>query len=159
MSLTLSSLASAMEANLDSAKALSVKQPWAELILSGRKTIELRRWSAPYRGPLWLHAGGTSDERAMLHFRMSGLFSGGYVGLVLVEDILPMDRQRWTQWRHLHLDPGVSGEGLWAWLLSQPRRLSSPLGGRGALKLFDVDPQIARTLRDRLLPLPELSDR
>ena len=34
-----------------------------------------------------------------------------------------------------------------------------PLGGRGALKLFDVDPQIARTLRDRLLPLPELSDR
>ena len=26
----------------------------------------------------------------MLHFRMSGLFSGGYVGLVLVEDIVPM---------------------------------------------------------------------
>jgi hypothetical protein len=140
-----------MEATLDSAKALSVKQPWAEFILSGRKTIELRRWSAPYRGPLWLHTGASPDERAMLHFHMSDLFIGGYVGLVTVEDIVSMDRKRWTQWRHLHLDPGISGEGLWAWLLSQPRRLSTPLAGGGALKLFDVHPQIAQTLRDRLL--------
>lgn len=83
-----------MELDLDPAKALSVKQPWAELILSGRKTVELRRWSAPYRGPLWLHTGTTSDERATLYFQMSGLFSGGYVGLVLVEDIVPMNWQR-----------------------------------------------------------------
>ena len=33
-------------------KALSVKQPWANLIASGRKTIETRTWSTSYRGPL-----------------------------------------------------------------------------------------------------------
>lgn len=33
-------------------KALSVKQPWANMIASGRKTIETRRWSTKYRGPL-----------------------------------------------------------------------------------------------------------
>ena len=33
-------------------KALSVKQPWANLIACGRKTIETRTWTTRYRGPL-----------------------------------------------------------------------------------------------------------
>ena len=33
-------------------KALSIRQPWAELILQGRKTIELRTWKTCYRGLL-----------------------------------------------------------------------------------------------------------
>lgn len=32
--------------------ALSVKEPWAGLIRSGRKTIEVRSWLTKYRGPL-----------------------------------------------------------------------------------------------------------
>lgn len=39
-------------------KALSVRQPWASLIASGRKTIELRTWSTKYRGPILILAGG-----------------------------------------------------------------------------------------------------
>jgi len=33
-------------------RALSVKQPWANLIASGRKTIEVRTWATTYRGPV-----------------------------------------------------------------------------------------------------------
>lgn len=33
-------------------KALSVKQPWANLIASGAKTVETRTWATPYRGDL-----------------------------------------------------------------------------------------------------------
>ena len=33
-------------------KALSVKQPWANMIAAGQKTIETRTWMTPYRGPL-----------------------------------------------------------------------------------------------------------
>jgi len=33
-------------------KCLSVKQPWANLIASGRKTIETRTWATDYRGEL-----------------------------------------------------------------------------------------------------------
>lgn len=33
-------------------KCLSVKQPWANLIASGSKTIEMRTWRTHYRGPL-----------------------------------------------------------------------------------------------------------
>lgn len=33
-------------------KALSVKQPWANLIAAGEKTIETRTWATDYRGKL-----------------------------------------------------------------------------------------------------------
>ena len=33
-------------------KALSVKQPWANAIARGQKTIETRTWGTAYRGPL-----------------------------------------------------------------------------------------------------------
>jgi len=33
-------------------KALSVKQPWANMIAMGKKTIETRTWQTSYRGPL-----------------------------------------------------------------------------------------------------------
>jgi hypothetical protein len=38
-------------------RVLSVKQPWASLIASGRKSIELRSWSTKYRGPVLILAG------------------------------------------------------------------------------------------------------
>lgn len=44
-------------------KALVVKQPWAGLILAGRKTIELRTWQTTYRGDLLLCAGAAVDPR------------------------------------------------------------------------------------------------
>lgn len=33
-------------------KAISLKQPWANLVASGKKTIETRKWSTKYRGDL-----------------------------------------------------------------------------------------------------------
>ena len=37
-------------------KALSVRQPWASLIASGKKTIEVRTWRTDYEGPLLICA-------------------------------------------------------------------------------------------------------
>src|SRR3989344_8758000 len=33
-------------------KAISLKQPWANLVASGKKTIETRKWTTKYRGDL-----------------------------------------------------------------------------------------------------------
>jgi hypothetical protein len=38
-------------------KAISIQQPWASLIVSGRKTIEIRSWKLNHRGPLVILAG------------------------------------------------------------------------------------------------------
>jgi hypothetical protein len=38
-------------------KAITIRQPWAQLIAAGLKTIETRSWPTKYRGPLAIHAG------------------------------------------------------------------------------------------------------
>ena len=37
-------------------KCLSVSQPFAELIITGKKTIELRKWNTKFRGEFLIHA-------------------------------------------------------------------------------------------------------
>jgi hypothetical protein len=43
--------------------ALSLKQPWAALLVHGRKTIEVRRWPTARRGHILIHAARVPDER------------------------------------------------------------------------------------------------
>lgn len=39
--------------------ALSIRQPWAWLIVNGRKDVENRTWSTRFRGHVLIHAGVT----------------------------------------------------------------------------------------------------
>src|SRR5690348_4475260 len=43
--------------------ALSLKQPWATLLVSGRKFVEVRRWATERRGRVLIHAAGVADPR------------------------------------------------------------------------------------------------
>ena len=43
--------------------ALSLKQPWAALLVYGRKTVEVRRWATRRRGPVLIHAARVPDPR------------------------------------------------------------------------------------------------
>jgi hypothetical protein len=43
--------------------ALSVRQPWAALLVAGRKTVEVRTWPTSVRGPVLIHAGKIADKR------------------------------------------------------------------------------------------------
>src|SRR5574344_1184368 len=46
-------------------KVLTIKQPWASLIISGYKRFEFRSWQTKYRGELLIHAGKGIDKEAM----------------------------------------------------------------------------------------------
>src|SRR5437867_1848772 len=43
--------------------ALSLKQPWAALVVAGLKTIEVRSWPTARRGRILIHAARIADER------------------------------------------------------------------------------------------------
>jgi hypothetical protein len=43
--------------------ALSLKQPWATLLVHGRKVIEVRRWPTARRGRILIHAARVPDSR------------------------------------------------------------------------------------------------
>ena len=42
-------------------KAITIKQPWASLIVHGIKDIENRSWSTKFRGRVLIHAAGVVD--------------------------------------------------------------------------------------------------
>ena len=46
-------------------KVLTIKQPWATLIMQGDKRFEFRSWKTNYRGELLIHAGKGIDKEAM----------------------------------------------------------------------------------------------
>lgn len=46
-------------------KVLTIKQPWATLIMQGNKRFEFRSWQTKYRGELLIHAGKGIDKEAM----------------------------------------------------------------------------------------------
>jgi hypothetical protein len=44
-------------------KALSIRQPWAWLIIQGYKDVENRTWQTRFRGEFLVHAGFIFDEK------------------------------------------------------------------------------------------------
>lgn len=88
----------------DSMKALSIKQPYAELILQGRKVIELRRWNTQFRGPFLIHSPGAVDQEAMKKYGFTTLPTGGIVGqatLLGVKKYLSSEEHQKDQPKHL----------------------------------------------------------
>ena len=63
-------------------KALSIRSPWWEKILSGEKTIETRTWQTKYRGDFLICA--TKPK-------------GMAVGIAEIVDCRPMSSDDWTK--------------------------------------------------------------
>ena len=66
--------------------ALSLKQPWAALVVAGRKTVEVRKWATAVRGRVYIHAARVPDDRpeAWSHvpaeLRPLAQLAGGLIG-------------------------------------------------------------------------------
>ena len=117
-------------------KALSIRQPWAELIVAGLKDIENRTWPTDYRGPLLIHAGMKiepidADLRELVK-RLSGfdlpdaadLPRGGIVGQAEIVDLVQSSPSRWFS-------------GPYGFVLASARRLPfRPMPGKPGL--FEV---------------------
>ena len=122
---------------MDRILALSIRQPWAELIVTGKKTIEIRSWSTEYRGLLWIHTGLRGTPELERRLGLKDLFMGGYVGSAVLDGVIHLDRNRWEQWSPRHLCSRDSYRpGLYGWVLSSARKFYQPIEGPGQLSLF-----------------------
>ena len=121
----------------DPMKAISIRQPWAWLILNGGKDIENRTWPTTVRGRVLIHAGKgmTRKEhddgaefywklthRLLPHFAM--IDRGGVVGSVEIIDCVTTSESPWFF-------------GPYGFKLARPQILPfQPLNGR--LGFFDI---------------------
>lgn len=103
-------------------KALSVKQPWANLIASGEKSIETRLWGTEYRGPLLIVSSRTPPIAP----------AGCALALADLVECRPMMLSD----EKLALCPVY--ENAVAWLLRNIRAVE-PFPVKGQLGVYDVD--------------------
>ena len=82
-------------------KCLSVSQPYADLIISGKKTIELRTWNTKFRGEFLVHAPIKIKEDVCerLGIDKSNLMTGVIIGKVEIYDVKFYNSTRGTQKR------------------------------------------------------------
>jgi hypothetical protein len=122
-------------------KALSFRQPWAELILQGRKTVDLRTYNSHYRGPLAIHVAQMVEAAVC---RQQGLDPktlavGGFVGIVDLVDVVPLNEADYEAKHDQHLAGRSYRPGMYGWVLSNPRRLPALIPAKGRTNLFPVD--------------------
>ena len=121
-------------------KALSFHQPWAELILQGRKTIDLRTWQTHHRGRIAIHAGLTVNQAACAAHGLEpgALPRGALVGTVDIVEVIPLDQERWLALRGEHLAIKDYPGNVFGWRLANPERLPTPVPMSGHLGLYNV---------------------
>nr|MBP3680355.1 ASCH domain-containing protein [Clostridia bacterium] len=74
-------------------KTLTIKQPWATLIIQGDKRFEFRSWKTSYRGDLLIHAGKGIDKEAMKRLKKyipEDMPLGKIIGKVKLVDCIKM---------------------------------------------------------------------
>lgn len=123
----------------DAPIALSIRQPWSELVVLGIKDIENRSWSTPYRGKLLIHAPQTfvrwhiEEAQAicdkagikMPHLDPDKLKRGGVIGEAILSDVVTRSKSPWfapscfgfvlTDARRVRFQPGHGKLNLFRW--------------------------------------------
>jgi hypothetical protein len=120
-------------------KVLSVKNPWAYLIIHGfdfgpdmggyiQKDVENRTWETKYRGPLLIHASKNFDQNAYWDMRPWNVkwadYNGKIIGKVELVDCIRDSASRWAE------------KGLWHWVLKNPIPVD-PIPVKGSLGLWE----------------------
>jgi hypothetical protein len=120
-------------------KALSLKQPWAELILQGKKKIDLRKWNTNFRGRFLIHASKNPDEKAMKKFNFKSLPCGFIVGEAELIDVKNYkgNKEEFDNDKELHLATSDFGE--FGFILKNVKRISPIIPSKGNLGFWDFD--------------------
>jgi ASCH domain len=114
-------------------KTLTIRQPWASLVISGIKTVENRSWNTNYRGELIIHAGLGIDRDAPAFVVSIGaelpedLPAGTILGTVRLVDVVTDSDSPWAEAGKFH------------WVLADPKPWTEPVPAKGKLKLWDCD--------------------
>ncbi|MGD9638356.1 MAG: ASCH domain-containing protein [Alphaproteobacteria bacterium] len=84
-------------------KALSIRQPWAYLIVNGYKSVENRKWPTKFRGEVLIHAGKNLDLEGLKWIKehhpeinLPKTYQlGGIVGKAKIVDCVTTSKSPW----------------------------------------------------------------
>ena len=122
-------------------KCLSVCQPFAELIIQNKKTIELRKWNTNFRGEFLVHAPIKirKEDYKKLNIEKK-LTIGAIIGKVELCDVKKYESVKEIQIdKKKHITSIISQEKKFGFILKNAKPLRIPIPWKGQLRFFDVD--------------------
>lgn len=153
---------------------LSIRQPFAQLVVNGAKRYECRTWSTPYRGRLWIHASSKRPGRDIAdlvdgdEYLTAGCFHSGWftaqhlktlarsaiIGSVELVDVLP---SREIVHRLSVFDQAMCGSiggNDFLWELADPQLIDPVSDVDGKLNLWPLPTNVAERVQAAAHLLP-----
>ena len=122
-------------------KCLSISQPFANLLVHGKKTIELRRWNTNFRGEFLVHAPLSikKDDCKRLKINQKNLVRGAIIGKAEIYDVkkykskaeIKLDSKK-------HLASKKFQNNKYGFLIKNAKPFRIPIPCKGKLGFFDV---------------------
>ncbi len=121
-------------------KALTIKEPWASLIINGYKEYEFRSWKTNYRGKILIHAGKSTDKEAYSRVKDYNLEinNGSIIGECNITDCILVDE---NFDKKLRKEDSViyknNHVGMYAWKLDNIIKYEKCITTKGKLGLWN----------------------
>lgn len=124
-------------------KALTIKEPWATLVIEGYKEYEFRSWKTKYRGKILIHAGMTIEKDMLNRFSCYNLeyTPGSIIGEAILTDCILVDEYFNKKLRDMNeVVYGKSNHTeTYAWKLEEIKKYDKPIPVKGKLGLWNYE--------------------
>lgn len=125
-------------------KVLTIKQPWATLIMQQDKRFEFRSWKTSYRGELLIHAGKGIDKEAVIRlakYLPKELPTGKILGEVQLVDCIKCDKEfiQMCQKENKDIYAKSTFDETYAWELENVEVFEEPIEAKGKLSLWEYE--------------------
>lgn len=124
-------------------KVLTIKEPWASLIINGYKKYEFRSWKTKYRGKILIHAGMSLEKDAAKRYSEYNLeyYKGAIIGEATITDCILVDTKFNEELRKIN--PLVYARSnhveTYAWKLENIKKYDKPIYIKGKLGLWNYE--------------------
>ena len=124
-------------------KVLSIKNPWATLIVDGYKEYEFRSWKTKYRGKILIHSSLGIEKDMLERFKDYNLecYNGYIIGEAILTDCILVTKEFYDEL--LTIDSTVyelsDHEMKYAWKLENIIKYDKPIKAKGSLGLWNYE--------------------
>jgi hypothetical protein len=128
-------------------KCLSLKQPFADLLVLGEKTIELRKWNTKFRGEFLIHASKNIDINSCdrLDIDIDKLSVGAIIGSAFLYDVKFYSNQEdfnRDKQKHFSIIPKYFDGYKYGFLIRNAKMFKKAIAYSGKLRFFEVNNSI-----------------
>ena len=133
-------------------KCLSVSQPFADLIVRGRKDIELRSWNTNFRGQFLIHAPQKVRNNDAKRLQMNHTFvTGAIIGKAILYNVRKYDSTSECKVDYdRHFASGML-QKRYGFMLRDAAVFQVPIPWKGKLGFFEADLQDAKVSKAEII--------